>query len=342
MAEILSQNEIDALLGGMDSGEVETEAEASSEAQTQMRPPEPETEAVLYDFSRSELSVHGQLPGLENIYNKFARRLRTIFATELGKAVYVGLEDLDSVLFEDLVKRLPLPSSIHMVRLEPLRGLGVFVIGASLAYAMIDIFFGGTGQRMLRAEGREFTLIENSFLGKFVSKMLLGMEDAWQPVIPISGQYMSTEMNPYLLGATAMADVVVIATYTVEMTTQVSGEIIFSLPLSAVEQVRERLGSPFSMFDEGEDGLQLHKRLREHVLETDVTVHAVADVMDMNIGQILSLRNGDFLELKPKCMERVDLWVENKPLFQGRGAQDEGTKVFVVEELLGAEKPQER
>ncbi len=340
MAEILSQDEIDALLGGMDDGG-EAEDEAAS-AQTEIRPPEPEAEAVLYDFSRSELSVHGQLPGLENIYNKFARRLRTIFATELGKAVYVGLEDLDSVLFEDLVKRLPLPSSIHMVRLEPLRGLGVFVIGASLAYAMIDIFFGGTGQRIMHAEGREFTLIENNFLGKFVSKMLLGMEEAWQPVIPLTGQYISSEMNPYLLGATAMADVVVIATYTVEMTSQVSGEIIFSLPLSAVEQVRERLGSPFSMFDEGEDGLQLRKRLKEHVLGTEVTLHAMADVMDMTIGQILSLRPGDFLELAPKCMERAGLWVEDKPLFQGRGAQDEGIKVFVIEKCIGVAQPEEK
>ena len=340
MAEILSPDEIDALLGGMDDdGGAEDEA---SSAQSEIRLPEPEAEATLYDFSRSELSVHGQLPGLENIYNKFARRLRTIFATELGKAVYVGLEDLDSVLFEDLVKRLSLQSSIHMVRLEPLRGLGVFVIGASLAYAMIDIFFGGTGQRIMRAEEREFTLIENNFLGKFVSKMLLGMEEVWQPVIPLTGQYISSEMNPYLLGATAMADVVVIATYTVEMTSQVSGEIIFSLPLSAVEQVRERLGSPFSMFDEGEDGLQLRKRLKEHVLGTEVTLHAMADVMDMTIGQILSLRNGDFLELTPKCMERAGLWVEDKPLFQGRGAQDEGTKVFVIEKCIGVEQPKEQ
>ena len=341
MAEILSQSEIDALLQGLDGDEVEAESPAEVEAAPQAPPLEPEVEAEAYDFSRSELSIHGQLPGLENIYNKFARRLRTIFATELGKAVYVGLEDLDSILFEDLVKRLPLPSSIHMVRLEPLRGVGVFVIGASLAYAMIDIIFGGSGQRMMRAEGREFTLIENNFLGKFVSKMLLGMEEAWQPVIPISGQYISSEMNPYLLGATAMADVVVVATYTVEMNTQVSGEVIFSLPLSAVEQVRERLGSPFSLFDEGEDGLQLRNRLKEHVMDTEVSIQAVAEEMNMNVRQILSLRRGDFLELSPKSMERASLCVENKPLFRGRGAHDGGTKVFVIDQVIEEERAKE-
>ena len=84
------------------------------------------------------------------------------------------------------------------MRLEPLRGQSIVVLEARLAYAMIEIFFGGNGLRPMRAEGREFTPIETNFLGKFVVKMLKGMEDAWQPLLPIAGRYLGSEMNPYL------------------------------------------------------------------------------------------------------------------------------------------------
>jgi flagellar motor switch protein FliM len=319
---VLSQEEVDALLQGLDSEDADTES--SSRRKT------PQDGPPLYDFSRSELSIHGQLPGLESIFNKFARRLRNIFASELGKAVYVNLDTLEAVPYEDLIKRLPLPSSIHLVRLEPLRGQSIVVLEARLSYAMIEIFFGGNGARPMKAEGREFTPIETSFLGKFVTKMLKGLEDAWQPLMPITGRYLGSEMNPYLLGASAVADVMVMGTFTVEMTAQVSGEIIFSIPLSALEEVRDRLKSPFLLVQEGEDSSEVNKRWQEHLLETALEVQAIVDIVELSLREIVNLQPGDFIPLNRRAMEQIVLKVEGKPLFVGRGAQHNGVTVFVV------------
>lgn len=319
---VLSQNEIDALLQGLDGGDSEAEVSVAKKP-VQDGPP-------LYDFSRSELSVHGQLPGLESVFNKFARRLRNIFASELGKAVYVGLDALEAVPYEDLIKRLPLPSSIHMVRLEPLRGQSIVVLEARLSYAMIEIFFGGSGTRPMKAEGREFTPIETSFLGKFVTKMLKGMEDAWQPLLPVTGRYLGSEMNPYLLGASAVADVMVMGTFNVEMSAQVSGEIIFSIPLFALEEVRDRLRSPFLLGQDGEDNSEAAARLHDHLLETELELQAIVDTVDLSMREILRLQPGDFIPLGRRAMERVSLAIEGKPLFTGRGAQRDGSSVFVV------------
>jgi len=322
---VLSQDEVDALLQGLDGDDFSSDALAapSRGRASQDGPP-------LYDFSRSELSIHGQLPGLESIFNKFARRLRNIFASELGKAVYVGLDSLDAVPYEDLIKRLPLPSSIHMVRLEPLRGQSVVVLEARLSYSMVEIFFGGSGARPIKAEGREFTPIETNFLGKFVTKMLKGMEDAWQPLLPITGRYLGSEMNPYLLGASAVADVMVMGTFTVEMTAQVSGEIIFSIPLSALEEVRDRLKSSFLLEQEGEDNSEANKRLRRHLYDTEVELRAIVDTVPLSMREVLNLQPGDFIPLHKRAMEQVSLRVEEKPMFMGRGAEHDGNTVFVV------------
>jgi flagellar motor switch protein FliM len=283
-----------------------------------------------YDFSRSAISIQARLPGLEVIFSRFARRLRNTFVRALGQTVDTAFDAMDVVLYEDLIKNIQLPSSIHLARLEPLRGLAVFVITARLAYTMIDILFGGNGQRTIRMEGREFTSIETNFLGKFVEKMLAGMEEAWQPVAPLKGRYLRSESNPYhLLGAAPPGDMMLMATYHVDMN-QVSADIQFALPLAAIEELREELKSPFAMPEE--EHIASRGSFRSSLLSTQVEVQAVVDVMELSLQDIMDLRRGDLLQLHPQELERAELWVEGRRLFRGQVAQDRGAKVFVVAE----------
>ncbi|HEY2990901.1 MAG TPA: flagellar motor switch protein FliM [Candidatus Binatia bacterium] len=331
MKQVLSQDEVDSLLRGITEETVEVGKPLSDQ------PAAPKAPGLTgagdlkpYNFIRSEISARGRLPGLEIIFNKFTRRLHSIFGSELAKSVDAGFEDMDVILYENLIKRFPLPSSIHVVRLEPLRGLGLFVIEARLAYAMVDVFFGGTGQRVAKVEGRDFTPIETNFLGKFVNKMLRGMEEAWQPVIQLTGHYMRSEMNPYLLGASGMGDVMVVANYRVEMS-QVSGNIFFCFPLSSIEELREQLKSPVQIGDEGEG---MVSRLQLPLLGAEVDVQAVVGVIDMKLKDILSMSPGDMIQFNRQGLDEIELWVEGKRKFFGRGAQKEGNRVFMVSQRI--------
>ena len=335
MAQILSQEEVDALLQGLDKGEEPHSQDAAAEvakaqpardSKARHHPDDVQT----YDFSRSTISIHARLPGLEVIFSRFTRRLRNLFVTELGQTVDTAFDTMEVVLYEDLIKNIQLPSSIHLVRLDPLRGLGVFVVTARLAYTMIDIFFGGNGQRTIRMEGREFTSIETSFLGRFVEKMLTGMEEAWQPVTPLKGRYLRSESNPYhLLGAAPPGDMVLVATYHVDMN-QVSADIMFAFPMAAIEELREALRSPFAMPEE-ENPLS-RGSVRANLLKTQVDVQAVVDVVELSVQDILGLRRGDLVQLHPRDLERAELWVEGRRVFRGQVAQNRGAKVFVVSE----------
>lgn len=334
MAQVLSQDEVDALLQGIATEQVPVEAEAAGGGPAVESPgPAVSGEPKRYDFSRSEVSTRGRLPGLEIIFSKFTRRLHNIFASELGKSVDAGFDNMGVVRYESLIKRFPLPSSIHVVRLEPLRGLGIFVIEARLAYAMIDIFFGGGGQRATNVEGRDFTPIETNFLGKFVEKMLRGMEEAWQPIIQLTGRYLRSEMNPYLLGASAMGDVMVVSTYKVDVS-HVSGDILFSFPLSAIEELRDNLKSSLAMAED-QESLGMVSRLSGPLLGVEVDVEAVVDVVPMKLKDILSLRAGDILQVNAPGLDQIELWVEGRPKFQGKGAQKNGSKVFVASRRCG-------
>src|SRR5258706_5001758 len=329
--QVLSQDEVDSLLRGIAEDAVEvSDAEPREAGAAKATAAGAMADVKPYNFIRSEISARGRLPGLEIIFNKFTRRLHNIFGSELGKSVDAGFEDMDVILYENLIKKFPLPSSIHVVRLEPLRGLGLFVIEAHLAYAMVDIFFGGTGHRVAKVEGRDFTPIETNFLGKFVNKMLRGMEEAWQPVIQLTGHYMRSEMNPYLLGASSMGDVMVVANYRVDMQGS-SGTIFFCFPLSSVEELREQLKSSLQASEEGGG---MVGRLQLPLLGAEVDVQAVVGVLNMKVKDILRMCPGDMIQMNRQGLDQIELWVEGRPKFSGRGAQKEGNRVFMVSDRI--------
>ena len=331
MPQILSQDEVDALLQGLANEQVPTGDSVSSEVP--VAGPKPPSQAIgneirRYDFTRSEISTRGRLPGLEVIFHNFARHLQSMFASQLGKSVDASFEGMEVISYESLIQSFPLPASIHAVRLEPLRGVGILVVEARLAFAMVELFFGGSGQNAAKVEGRDFTPIESRFLGKFVERMLRGMEESWQSVAQLKGRYLRAEMNPYLLNAAGMGDAMILAKYTIGMS-PINGSILFSLPLSAIEELREQLRSSLPISGDP-DNIAIFKRLQRPLLDVDLEVQAVLDVVNMKVGDIMGLRPGDVIQLNTAGLDEVELWVEGKRKFLGKGAQRNGNKVFVM------------
>lgn len=330
MAQILSQDEVDALLQGIAKEEVPagqaTSADAADSATPSVQPHG--NELRPYDFTRSEISARGRLPGLEVVFYNFARRLQNMFASQLGKSVDVSFDGMEVVSYESLIQNFPLPASMHAVRLDPLRGIGILVIEARIAFAMVELFFGGQGEKTFKIEGRDFTPIESRFLGKFVERMLKGMEEAWQAVAALKARYLRSEMNPYLLNAAGIGDPMILARYSVNMS-PISGLIIFSLPLAAIEPLREQLRSALPMGSETEN-TSLAARFEPPLMAVELDVQAVVDIVSMSVGEIMGIKPGDVIQLNAQGMEEVELWIEGRRKFVGKGAQRNGSKVFIA------------
>jgi flagellar motor switch protein FliM len=134
-------------------------------------------------------------------------------------------------------------------------------------------------------------------------------------------------MNPYLLNAASMGDPMILAKYTVSMS-PINGTIFFSLPLSAIEELRDQLRSGIPM-DGDPENRALFKRFQQPLMEVEIEVQAVVDVVQLNVGEIMGLRSGDIIQLNTAGMDQVELWVEGRRKFLGKGAQRNGNKVFV-------------
>ncbi len=145
--DLLSQDEIDALLHGVDDGDIDTEDDSESDS------------AHAYDLTSQERIVRGRMPTLEMINERFARYTRVSLFNVLRRSADVSVGGVQVLKFGEYVHTLYVPTSLNLVKIRPLRGTSLFIMDAKLVFKLVDNFFGGDG-RHAKIEGREFTPTE--------------------------------------------------------------------------------------------------------------------------------------------------------------------------------------
>ena len=186
MSDLLSQDEIDALLDGVEGGAVETGGD---------EPLDPNA-VIQYDFTQQDRIVRGRLPTLEMVNDRFARYFRTGVFSVLRKTCEVSVLGVRMVKFAEYVHGLAVPSNLNLVRIKPLRGTALVVMEPRLVFTVIDNFFGGDGRYHARIEGRDFTATENRVIQIMLVELFAAMVEAWAPVLPLEFEYLNSEINP--------------------------------------------------------------------------------------------------------------------------------------------------
>ncbi len=302
--DILSQDEIDALLRGIEGGEVETE---TAEAPSGIR---------VYDFTSQEKIVRGKMPSLDIINERLARNFRVSLASDIRKIVDVVNVNVSITKFYDFLRSVPFPSSLNIIKLEPLRGFSLVVFDAPMIFTLIEFYFGGSGKGYYKPEGREFTPIEQRIIHKVLMMFLESMEDAWRPVFPIKTQYVRTEMNPQFVTIVTPVDVVIETEFTLEIETR-ECKIMVCIPYSSVEPIKEKLYSAF-MVDRDEIDLKWIGKIKEQIKRTSVEIEAILGKTKIDFNTLLDLKKGDIIALQRRIDEDVDILVEGIPKFKGK------------------------
>ncbi len=89
--DILSQDEIDALLHGVDSGDVESGTDL----------PGDDNELIPYDITSQEQLVKGRLPTLEMFNERFVRYFRVSLFNMIRRPAEVTLENIEMMKFDN-------------------------------------------------------------------------------------------------------------------------------------------------------------------------------------------------------------------------------------------------
>jgi len=322
MSEVLSQGEVDALLRGVDTGNVEIETDQ----------PEEVTGVAPYDLTSQEKVIRGRLPTLDIINQMFSRLFRNTFSTMMRKPVDVATVSTDTLKFGDFLRTLPVPSNLHIFRMEPFRGHGLFIVESRLVYSIVDTFFGGDGTREAKITGRDFSSIENRLTKNVVLKALEDLEKAWKPVHSITPTYVRPEVNPQFAAIVPPSEVVLIIVFDIEVDS-VSGTLTMCFPYNAMEPILPKLKAQFQSEEMEVDRVWLN-RLKEELVETEVEIVAELGTTSMRLGKLMNMKVGDTLFLGKDVTDPLNLKVEGITKFKGFPGTSKGNKAVKIEEII--------
>jgi flagellar motor switch protein FliM len=309
MGQILTQEEVDALLKGVVGGEVETETDVPAKVDG--------GSYTRFDFTAQDKVVRGRMPSLDAIHDRFARFFRNTLTNMLRKMVDITTVSMDTLKFGNFMRSLPVPSSIHIIRVEPLRGNSLVIVETKLVFALIDSFFGGKGEGTMKVEGREFTAIEQRMLHKVVHAAIKELSNAWQPVYHLDFTYVRSEMNPQFAGIIPNEDVIVVVQFDVEMD-EMSGNIMICIPYMLIEPIRDKLYASFHSEEKAIVDGDWINRLKEELMGVYVDVGVELGRMKISPRELSSLKPGNVVVLDKDMNEPLVVKVQNLPKFLGR------------------------
>jgi flagellar motor switch protein FliM len=323
--DLLSQDEIDALLHGVDSGDVET---TTGEG--------PADEVQAYDFTSQERIVRGRLPTLEMINDRFARLFRLGLFNMLRRTPRIDIGGVKMLKFSEYIRNLLVPTSLNLVRVKPLRGMSLFVIDPRLVFVIVDNFFGGDGRFQAKIEGREFTPTEIRVIQKLLEQAFEDLSEAWMPVTGLEFQYLSSEINPQFANIVSPSEVVVTSMFHIELEGG-GGEFHITMPYAMLEPLRELLGAGIQT-DRSDVDERWCKALREEMQEAKVEVGSALAHTKLSLREVLNLKPGDVIPIDiPKYQA---LRVQGVPLFQAEFGVSKGMNALkIVEPIKGGLAP---
>ena len=322
MSQILSQEEVDALLRGVSDGEIETEADDLGD----------DSGVVPYDLTSQERIIRGRMPTLDIINQRFSRLFRNSLSAALRKVLDVSAVSTDTVKFGEFIKSLPVPASLHIFRMAPLRGFALLVAESKMVFALVDSFFGGTGDAKMKIEGRDFTAIEQKIIKKVVLMMLNDLEKAWTPIHDVEMTFVRSEVNPQFAAIVPPTDVVVVILFEVEMD-QVSGTMTVCLPYSTIEPIIGKLKAGFQS-DQLEMDLAWVQRLRERLNVAQVDVNVKLGETTISSEEFSRLKEGTILQLDTDVSGELSVFVGGVEKFRGYPGVVRGNKAVKISQLV--------
>lgn len=317
MQDLLSQDEIDALLHGVDDGDIEPEEDID------------EAGVKSYDLTSNDRIVRGRMPTLEMINERFARYTRISMFNFLRRSADVASGGVQIMKFGEYVHTLYVPTSLNLVKMRPLRGTALFIMDAKLVFKLVDNFFGGDG-RHAKIEGREFTPTEVRVVQLVLSQIFSDMIEAWQPVMELEFEYVGSEVNPAMANIVSPSEVVVVSTFHIELDGG-GGDFHMTIPYSMIEPIREVLdaGVQSDIDDIDERWTQ---SLREDIMDARVPVHGTLVEREITLREVADLKAGDVIPVD--MPEEFILEANGIPVFRGKmGISNENLAVKIIDQL---------
>ncbi len=328
MADILSQEEIDALLDVVDD-EGDEALDAGVDALS------PQRQITLYDFKRPNRVSKEQLRAFRGIHDKMARSIASQISAIMRSIVEIQLHSVDQMTYGEFLMSLPNPTSFNVFSMKPLEGNGVLEINPSIAFPMLDRILGGKGEPF--ETNREFSDIELSLFETILRVMMATLREAWGPVTDLYPQVESKESSPNVVQIVAQNEIVVMVVMEI-IIGHSSGMMNICYPVIALEPILPKLASRDLMLNETSSKKSRNQELQVLLGGAHVNVDVNLGSAELSLTELLDLKEGDIIRLNVPADDTVHVSVDGKERFIGQMGLRRFRKSVQITSVIDTEK----
>lgn len=345
--DVLSQEEIDALLNSVDpEEEEETDSSAenvdSPELQVEEVNPTKEGELAaiqrrrqeevirVVNFANQERSVRGELPVLDKIYDRAVRYFNIDVYQLMAKELEVEQEALQFIKHRDFLSSLPNPTYLVTNHIKPLKGKALLCFDKVFIFDIVDYYFGGSTHFQSDKSRSDFTATEMRVMSIVLEKLHKSLEHAWAPILQIKMTKIADETNPQLVNISEPGDVLLVSKFNVTFGDE-KGFFSFVMPYISVDPIKQQLELGAARPDDEIDPNWINS-LKDELMEVSLPLCAYIAKAKSSLGQVLNWQTGDFIALEKR--EQLTLDIEQIPCFEGEmGVMDDKRAVKIIKKI---------
>ncbi|OGW53170.1 MAG: flagellar motor switch protein FliM [Nitrospirae bacterium RBG_13_43_8] len=318
MNPILSQDEVNALLNGVQAGDIETE-NARKKALSDARP---------YDLTRQEHILQGQMPRFERINENFVKSFGNSVSNLIMRLVDVSIHNIETLTFGELMKIMPSLSSINIFKMEPLKGHALLILEAPLVFALVEFFFGGNGGQYTIAEEKSFTSIEQRVIKRVVAAALHDLSAAWHEILPTRPEHLGSEMNPQFVTIVTPGEILIRIEIHIKVE-DVTGKLFLCIPYPMMEPLMNKLSAGIQT-DKSDVDQKWIATLKKIIMDSPVEITAELGTAEITFGDLMNLEPGCLISLGKSLSDESIIKVEGIPRFRGMPGYSQGNQAIRI------------
>lgn len=323
MVDVLSQNEIDALLAALSSGEMDAEELKKEESQKKIR---------SYDFKRAVRFSKDHIRSLTRIHENFARYLTTYFSAQLRTFVQINVVQVEQLPYDEFIRSIPKMTILNIFEAEPLQGRMVLEVNPNVAYAMLDRLLGGPGTSTAKVS--TMTEIEITIMERIFSKAFDSLQEAWKTVIDISPRMEALETNPQFMQIVSPNETIALISLSTKIG-DTTGMINLCIPHVVVEPIMSKLSTHQWFISEKKSRAPEEMvALQERVKKAKLPIIAELGESQISIAEFLSLGVGDVIALGKPVNEGLTIKVGERAKFIGSPGSLRDRVAVQIDEIL--------
>ncbi len=329
MADILSQEEIDALLEVVDEDGDTSSIDVEENQQSEQR------QIIVYDFKRPNRVSKEQLRAIKGIHDKLARNLASQISSVMRSIVEIRLHSVDQMTYGEFLMSLPSPTSFNVFSIKPLDGNCVLEINPSIAFPMIDRLLGGTGENF--EANRELTDIEVNLLDAVLRMIMQRLKESWSMITDMYPNVEAKESSPNVVQIVSQNEIVIMVVMEIIVGNS-SGMINLCYPVIYLEPILSRLANRDIMLGETSAKKSRNKELKTLIGRAEILYEAILGKSIVSVNEFLNLKEGDILRLDRGADDKAIVCIDKKEVFLAEVGLHRFRKSIKIEQLIRSDK----